>query len=220
MEEHKPNNRNRNTALFLIGAGIYLLLQNMLGGFFVVATILIGLGVYITSVARNKKGTLLVVLGVLLLLIHDMAILVSILFILGGFFYYQSKKAVDTGCQERKHTLAGSIRWDKEPFVLRDTSIWFAFGEARMDLSLAILEQPETTVLLQGIIGDVDIIVPEYIGLSVEASVLFGPLDIHLQREHGVMNRVQWRSPNYEQAHNKVRLIVSYAVGDIDVKIM
>ena len=36
-----------------------------------------------------------------------------------------------------------------------------------MDLSLAILEQKETTVILQGVVGDIDIKVPEDIGVSV-----------------------------------------------------
>jgi len=222
MEEQKRDNRirNRNTAIFLIGAGLFLLLENRLGPFLVLALLLVGIGVYMTGIVRNRKGIALIAFGALLIVIQDWAILVGLMLILFVFLYYQTKKAKRSGYEHRKHSLAGSIRWDKEPWVLRDTSIWFAFGEVRMDLTLAIVEQPETTVLLQGGIGDIDIIVPEDMGVAIEASLVFGPLNIQMQREQGMMSKLHWKSANYDSSGNKVKLIVSYLVGDIDVKII
>ena len=39
-------------------------------------------------------------------------------------------------------------------------SFWHAIGEIRMDMSLAVPEDKETTIVLQGLVGDLDLIVP------------------------------------------------------------
>jgi lia operon protein LiaF len=35
-----------------------------------------------------------------------------------------------------------------------------------------------------------------------------------------VLNKITWQSPNYDTCSNKVKLLVSYIVADVDVKII
>jgi lia operon protein LiaF len=98
--------------------------------------------------------------------------------------------------------------------------MWNLIGEIYIDLSLALPEQQETTLVLQGVLGDVDIIVPEDLGVSVTASVIVGQIDVAREKDTGVLNKIIWQSPNYETSDQKVKLIVSYLVGDIDIKIV
>lgn len=88
-----------------------------------------------------------------------------------------------------------------------------------MDLSTAILEQKETTLVLQGLIGNVNLIIPEDVGASVSASVMIGQASVYNQKETGVWNKVNWTSPNYETSDQQVKLVLSYLVGDIQVRV-
>lgn len=99
-------------------------------------------------------------------------------------------------------------------------SIWNIIGEIKLDLSLAIWEEPEVTIVLQGVIGDIDVIVPENVGVSVTGTVIFGQIETGLDKEAGVWNKTNWQSANYHASSNKLKLIVSYIVADVDVKII
>jgi lia operon protein LiaF len=220
MGEETQNNRNRNTAYLLIGAGVFILLEYTIGLYLMLAITLLLFGLYQMRVDHNRKGYLLIGIGVILLLIQDLSTVLAIALILGSYFYYQSRKADKNRLIQKKHSIIDSIRWGKDPWVLKDSSVWFVFGEVNLDLSTAIWEQEETTILIQGVVGDIDIIVPEEIGVWVEASLVLGPVDVDLHNEHGVMSKVNWQSPNYHSSTNRVKLIVSFIVGDIDIKIL
>jgi lia operon protein LiaF len=150
----------------------------------------------------------------------NLTFILAIIFISLGYFYIKSKQLHRDDTYLQKQTLVDSIRWGQEPWILRNISIWYVIGEFNMDLSLAILEQKETTVILQGVIGDVDIIVPEDIGVSVQASVMLGQIDVAMEKEAGLMNKLVWQSPNYNTCDHRVKLVLSYIVGDIDIKIL
>jgi lia operon protein LiaF len=52
------------------------------------------------------------------------------------------------------------------------------------------------------------------------SSVVFGQIEVELEKEAGMLNKITWQSPNYHTCTNKVKLIVSYIVADVDVKII
>lgn len=212
--------RNRNTALILIGTGLFLLLQHKLGFFGVLAALFILLGVNELRKRPTKRGYVFVGLGAIMLLGDKLSFLVAIVLISLGYFYIKSKRLHRDETYYQKQSLVDSIRWGREPWVLRNVGIWHVIGEFHMDLSLAILEHKETTVIVQGLVGDVDIIVPEDIGISVTASATFGQINVAREVESGLMNKLVWQSPNYHVSEHKVKLVVTYLVGDIDIKIL
>ena len=55
MGEETKNNRSRNTALVLIGAGVFLLLDHTIGFFPILAVILILLGIYRVRSRKDVK---------------------------------------------------------------------------------------------------------------------------------------------------------------------
>lgn len=214
--------RRRNTAYVLLAAGIFLFSGNLISFMFVSALVLILLGIHLlrTAEGKEKSGYIVLGVGVLLLVGDQFAILIAIVLISLGVFYIKSKKHHANEDYIQKQNLLESLKWDRDPWVLKNMSIWFVVGEIRLDLSLAIWEGKEITLVLQGLIGDVDIVVPEEFGIMVEASVPFGQIDIGPERESGVLNKLVWKSPNYEQSEHKVKLLMSYIAGDIDVKIL
>lgn len=216
----KNHNRNRNSAIVLIAAGLFLLLGKMVGFFTLSALCIILLGVYTIRNTGEKLGFVLLFIGSLMFLSNHIFFILAIILFSFGYFYLRSKKVQRGDAFVQKQHLLESIRWDSSPWILKNTSIWCLIGEIRMDMSIAIIEEEEIVVILQGVIGDIDIIVPEELGLSIEASMLFGQVEIGKEKETGVMNKIVWQSPNYADSPHKLKLLVSYIVGDIDIKIL
>jgi lia operon protein LiaF len=218
--EEQNNNRNRNTYLVLIAAGVFLLLEHSIGFSAVIALFLMFIGYQQIRASGDKKGYILFAIGAILLIGSNFAFIVALVLISLGFFYLKSRKAHGEDPDYVRQKLIESLKYDREPWVVRRLSAWNVIGEIKMDFSLAIFEEKESVVVLQGIVGDIDIIIPEYLGVSVQSSLTFGQMDIGPDKEAGVMNKIIWHSPNYAASENRVKLIISYLVGDIDVKII
>jgi lia operon protein LiaF len=213
-------NRNRNTAIVLIAAGLFLLVERHLGFFSMVALLLIGLGFYKVRTEEGKSGYVLIVIGAILLLGGHFSLIIPLLLIALGIFYIKSHKIQRDGVYIQKMKLIESYKVGREPWELKSFSLWHLIGEVNIDLTQAIPEQEESTIILQGAIGDVDIVVPDYLGVSVSTSAAFGQLDVVTEKEAGFMNKLVWQSPGYEQSAQKVRIDVSYLIADIDIKVL
>ncbi|MEW9700567.1 cell wall-active antibiotics response protein LiaF [Paenibacillus sp. SI8] len=220
MGEETKNHRNRNTALLLIGAGLFLLLDHTFGFFPILAIVLILLGIHRLRSRRERKGYVLIGVGAVILFGDHIMIVLSVVLISLGLFFIRSKQVHRDETYIQKQKLVDSVRLGREPWILRNSSTWYIIGETYIDLSLAILEQKETTLILQGVIGDVDVKVPDDIGISVTSSVTMGQIQVSGERETGVMNKLEWQSANYEYCDHRVKLVLSYIVGDINIKVL
>lgn len=213
-------NRNRNTAIMLIFAGLFFLFGKMFGFSAVSAVILIWLGINKIRTDGGTKGYIVLTVGALLLLGNQFSIVVALILISLGYFFIKSRKVHRADNYTQHQAILESIRWDKEPWTPKNMSRWSLLGEIRIDLSLAMLEEEETTIMLQGVVGDVDIIVPVGFGLSLETNVMLGRIGIGQEKDSGLLNKRSWQSENYKESEHRVKLIVSYIVGDIEVKML
>lgn len=211
--------RNRNIALVLIAAGAILLFSKQLG-LFIVALLLVWLGIRQIHKGSKKSGYLALSVGLLMLLGDILTVVLAIIFISLGVFYWQTKNLHRDGSFLQKRQFIGSVKWDRGPWVLKNMSHWYMIGEVTMDLSLAIPEQKETTIVLQGVVADVDIIIPDDIGVEVSASALIGEVKVAEERVSGILNKVVWRSHNYTQSEQKVKLLMTFVIADLDVKVL
>lgn len=220
MNVNMKSSRNRNNALLLIAAGVFVLLQKIFGFYIIITIGLIVLGIYYLRNRSVIRACLLLSAGLLLLLIKNVMIVVAVIIISIGYFILKSKRIDANYSDIQKHKLIESVRLGKEPWVLRSSSTWSAVGEIQMDLSMAIFEEKETTLILHGIVGDLDFIIPDEVGVSIESSIIFGQINANSHKEAGIMNKILWCTPNYENSDNKLNLRIVYVVGDIDIKIV
>jgi len=212
--------RKRNTALVLIGAGAFLLIGSLVGFSTVAGIIILWLAVHKLRTGEQKTGYFLLVLGILFLVNGNLSVLMFILLFALGFFILRSRQILGGGHYMQKHNLMESIRWNTEPWELKNLSVWSVVGEIRMDLSLAVTDEPETTIVLQGIVGDIDLIIPEDIGVYVESMIWIGQTRVNHDRESGLWNKLQWKSPNYDTSGQRVNLVISYVIGDLDMRVL
>lgn len=212
--------KNRNIAFILIGVGLFMLFGKWISFFTIAALILFFIGLdQVRTRGNPKKGYMLFVIGGILLLLDHFTLLLGIILISLGLFYAKSKKVQRDDRYIQKQNLMSTIKWDREPWILRNMSLWHVVGEVSLDISLAIMEDRECVIVLQGALGDIDIVVPDDIGVQIEANVVFGQIDFNHEKEAGFMNKRVWKSMNYDVSEQKVKLIISYIVGDIDIRI-
>ncbi|WP_010271507.1 cell wall-active antibiotics response protein LiaF [Paenibacillus senegalensis] len=218
--DSQSNNRNRNTYLLLIGAGVFLLIQHLFGFQAIVALILIAIGIYYLQSQNKKRGYILLAAGLLFIIGDSLAILVALVFISLGLFYLKSTQQHKDSDFIKKQSFMESIKYDQGPWELKNTSIWFLVGEVNMDVSLAIFDGSDITLALQGIVGDVELIIPEDVGVILESSVMVGLIQLPYRKEEGVLNKVEWVSPNYDTAEQRIKIELSYIVADVKIKMI
>ncbi|GAB2675827.1 cell wall-active antibiotics response protein LiaF [Paenibacillus thermoaerophilus] len=208
----------RNTALFILAALVFLMMDRIFSAGTMIAVFLLALGGLRLKTKPDKIAYASLIIGVILLMHLAWALLLVVLG-LSLFFYYRQTQhlRMKDWNHVRKYRIAESLKWDRDPYVLSNTSLWTAFGEFRIDLSLA-MAGPETTLVLQGLAGDVDIFVPEDWGVSVEAISAVGHYEVGPETRSGLGGRLLWRSPNYDACAQKLNLSLSFFVTDVKVK--
>ncbi|MCH1641671.1 cell wall-active antibiotics response protein LiaF [Paenibacillus timonensis] len=212
--------RKRFLAIALIGFGVLLIFGKWLSFFTIVALLFLAFGIYkIRQGEQVKTGYILLAIGGGMILLDHFMLVLAILMISLGYYYAKIRKTQPQGNYVQKQNITSSIRWDRDPWSLRNTSMWHVLGELDIDLSLAMAEGGHNVLMFQGIVGDVDLAIPEDYGVEIEAFVLFGQIDFSQDKETGMLNRLYWKSPNYEFRDQKVKIIISYLVGDVDIRL-
>lgn len=215
--EVRPVVKKSSPAFAFIAAGLYLALGGIAGYATVNAAILLLLGVYRFRTDRSRFSAAVVAVSTLVLIINQFALFAVIVLFSLGFYYFRSRPPAP-GNYRGVHRPILHLRLDEQSWVLQSMSFWQAIGEIRMDMSLAIPEEKETSIVLQGLVGDVDLTIPEEYGLEIEASVLIGQVGFRQTKDGGVLHRLAWRSPDYDRKEFRLKLQLFYLVGDIKIR--
>ncbi|GAC43447.1 cell wall-active antibiotics response protein LiaF [Paenibacillus popilliae] len=210
---------NRLLAYLLIIAGLFILIGKWISFGTFVALFMLYLGISKVRSEELRLGYILLGIGGAILLLEHLMLFVGIILISLGIFYSRTRHEQQNEWMQKRPDLTANLKWDREPFHLHSQSLWHVIGESDIDLSLAMMEEPETTLLFQGVLGDMDISIPDDIGVAVEASVLFGQINAGQQRETGLLKKWNYTSPNYERSEQRLKLRISYIVGDIDIRL-
>ncbi|ASA24081.1 cell wall-active antibiotics response protein LiaF [Paenibacillus donghaensis] len=211
--------RNRLIATILIGIGCIMIFGKWIGFFSIVALLFLLLGIYRITSGKVRQGYKLLGIGAVLIMLDHMLLVLAICLISLGTFFTKSKRMQRKEGFMQKQNFSSRLEGDSSPWVMNSLSAWHVLGEADLDLSLAMAEKPETVMLFQGIFGDVDILLSEDYGVEIEAFVLFGSIEFGSHRDTGMMNRLNWKSANYESCEQKVKFSISYLMCDLDVRL-
>lgn len=99
-----------------------------------------------------------------------------------------------------------------------DEEIWIGVGDVRLDLTSADVPVGETKFRVFGFVGDVDLLVPENVGVSLSSMAFVTEAKVLGQRRQSFLTPVDYASDGYEMAERKVQLTTGFFVGDITVK--
>ncbi|MGF9700132.1 cell wall-active antibiotics response protein LiaF [Paenibacillus sp. MABNR03] len=211
------NKKEQWLAFAIIIIGVVMLLNQHINLLTAAALILLTIGMVQIRKGDTHKGYRYLAIGGCLLLLGNLMIVFLIVLASLAYFYSKNKKIHLHGDVMRKQNFMARYYWDQGPWTLRSMSLWHALGEINADLSLSIPEEKQTIVLLQGVMGNVRLTLPEDYGVEIEASVLFGRINLNGEKDSGMMNKLIWRTPGYETSEHKAKFVISYIVGDLSI---
>ena len=120
----------------------------------------------------------------------------------------------DTSAQLK---LLGDVRRYGD-WQVSDEEIWVGVGDVRLDMTDANIPAGETLIRLFGFVGDVRLLVPESIGVSVSSTSFVTDARVLGQRRDSFLTPIHFASKGYETAEHKVRLEMNYFVGNLRVR--
>lgn len=112
----------------------------------------------------------------------------------------------------------GELQMMKQPFDLNDLNISGFIGDIKIDLSKAMIPEGENTIVISGVIGNVDIYVPSDLEVAVSSAVFIGDINLIGSKKSGLSTKVYAESSDFSESKRRVKVSVSLFIGDVDVK--
>ncbi|PRO64910.1 cell wall-active antibiotics response protein LiaF [Alkalicoccus urumqiensis] len=117
-----------------------------------------------------------------------------------------------------KPQLFGRQETPHEAYGFRDIHLQTGVGTKRIDLSNTVLRDT-CVVSVRHLVGRVEILVPYNVELQVVHSVVYGRLHLLDQEEGTLWNAsVHYQTEGYDTAKNRVKIITSMLLGDVEVR--
>jgi Predicted membrane protein len=118
-----------------------------------------------------------------------------------------------------QNRLFGTQRTEEQIYKWNDVNIQTGIGDTVIDLNYTILPKGEAVIVIRKLIGNIEIIVPYELEVSVHHSGFIGSYSIFDYSEPNVWNEtIRYESKNYHESAQKVKIITSITFGRIEVK--
>lgn len=117
-----------------------------------------------------------------------------------------------------ENVLFGQQKTPVEVYEWNDINIQAGVGDTLIDLSYTVFPKGETVIFIRNMIGNIQILVPYEIEVSVHHSVIAGSTTIFDFHHAKIFNKVfHFKTSEYDKAEQKVKIITSLVVGNLEV---
>jgi predicted membrane protein len=99
-----------------------------------------------------------------------------------------------------------------------DEEIWIGIGDVKLDMTEADVPLGETRIRVFGFVGDVDLFVPEDVGVEVCCTAFVSEVKGLGRKRENFVGVFTSASENYGVAERKVRLETTFFVNDVRVR--
>lgn len=96
--------------------------------------------------------------------------------------------------------------------------VWLIAGSNKLDFSEAVFPAGEATIKIIGFIADVKVVLPEDVGLHVEASSFVSEVDTREGKQERILGLLDYETPNYSFAEKQAHLMTFGFVTEIKVR--
>jgi len=118
-----------------------------------------------------------------------------------------------------KNTFFGRQKSPEYVYEWDDVNIQCGIGDSIVDLSYTVLPQGESVIFIRNIIGNVHIYVPYEVEVKVCHSAIYGSSTVFENIDYKSYNRnLLYQTDQYDHAEQKIKIITSMVVGDLEVK--
>ncbi|MFB6469486.1 cell wall-active antibiotics response protein LiaF [Cytobacillus sp. Hz8] len=229
----------------LIGATI-LLLELSFFNHGLIFSLLVGAGLIYIGRRRKPRtsGKILFWVGIFLIVVNIFSMMTFRLFLVAVLIYFiiqfaQSKRKpewirpiikdpsdpiLSGGPIIKKETLLenklfGTQKTPEHVYEWDDINIQSGIGDTVIDLSYTVMPKGDTVIFLKNFIGNIQILVPYDLEVSVNHSVLVGSTAIFDYHESRLFNqRLHYQTADFEKAEQRIKIFTSLIIGDIEVK--
>lgn len=185
----------------LFWGGIFFLIANVLSMFTFRIVLLIGFLYVVLHYAQAKKKP-----NLILPTIH-------------GPTEFSKKDEVITRKPMFQNSLFGKQKTPNHTYEWDDINIQAGIGDTVIDLSYTVLPKGETVIFIRNVFGNVQILVPYDVEVSINHSVLAGVVTIFDVHEGRVFNQtLHLQTKDYESNEHKIKIFTSLLIGDIEVR--
>jgi len=106
----------------------------------------------------------------------------------------------------------------KGAWQVKNEEIWSFLGDVYLDLTSAEIPAGETVYRIYGFIGDVDLVVPQGVGVSVSSAAFINEVKVLGRKQSSILLPVDLASEDYETVERKIRLDVAFFISDVKIK--
>lgn len=118
-----------------------------------------------------------------------------------------------------RNVLVGQQQTPEHAYEWNDINIQTGIGDAIVDLSYTVLPKGEAVVLVRGFMGNVQILVPYEVEISLAHSSIVGAVHIFGREREQIFNQtLLYQTAAYETAEQKLKIITSTVIGNLEVK--
>ncbi len=104
------------------------------------------------------------------------------------------------------------------PWQVANEEISQFVGDIDLDMSQAEIAPGETQLHINGFVGDVTLLVPAGVGVSLGAASFVSDIDFYGQHRDSIFSPADFTTPNYAAAERRLRVQCSFFVADINVR--
>lgn len=113
----------------------------------------------------------------------------------------------------------GRQKTPEHSYTWEDVNIQTGIGDTIIDLSYTVLPKGEAVIFIRNVVGNIQILVPYEVDISVKHSVMVGSTLILEEEESKQWNQtVHYQTSGYEDSTQKIKIITSCLVGSLEVK--
>ena len=133
-----------------------------------------------------------------------------------GVWLLLRPRTVGTGTKVQQRLL-GDIRRSGE-WQVTDEEFWILVGDLKLDMTAAQIPEGETLIRSYGFVGDVKLVVPEGVGVSVSSTAFVTDAKVLGKKQDTFLATFRFASDNYETAERKIRLESTAFVTDLRIR--
>lgn len=111
----------------------------------------------------------------------------------------------------------GDLELKKSNWSLEPMNLSNSIGDYFIDFSKAYIPEKETSIAIQGWIGDVKMIVPDGIPVKVKAKVKIGDIRIFDLRSSDLNRHLAFETTGYEEAVKKLNITIELKIGSVRI---
>jgi predicted membrane protein len=102
--------------------------------------------------------------------------------------------------------------------ALRSQELWVGIADVDFSPAEADIPTGETRLRLLGFVGDIDLRIPEGVGLAIASLAFVTEAKIFGDKTSHIVTPFEYTSPGYAEAERKIRLETTFFVADITVR--